>query len=196
MQSGNYLAFVHPSWPSTSLYLASIRTIMVPSSSSHTPDVIELSYLLLWMISSKLCRLSAWLRSHPASYDLVPLVPIYLNRCFSEVHWTIFIFIFIYFYFFKSYAFDWLRYKESMQLIAMANKKLVPPHPRKHPNPRVCLVWEQPHISPIAQPNSTNIHVHTKEVERNKTSRKEGNRAPYREVNSKVATAQNPQSSR
>jgi len=79
----------------------------------------------------------------------------------------------IFLIFFESYAFDWLRYKESMQLIAMANKSPIPPHPMKHPNPQVPLVWDQLHISPIAQPNPANIHVHTKKVERKEKSRKE-----------------------
>jgi len=60
-----------------------------------------------------------------------------------------------------------------MPLIAMANKNPIPSPPRKHPNSQVPLVCDQPHISPIAQPNPGNIHVHTKEVERKETSRKE-----------------------
>jgi len=79
----------------------------------------------------------------------------------------------IVFFFFKTYAFDWLRYKESMQLIAMADKNPIPPHPRKHPNPQVPLVCDQLHISPIAQPNSRNILVNMKEAEKKETSRKE-----------------------
>jgi len=44
------------------------------------------------------------------------------------------------FFFFESYAFDWLRYKDSMQLNAMANENPIPPHPRKHANSQVPLV--------------------------------------------------------
>jgi len=46
---------------------------------------------------------------------------------------------FFFSFFFKSYAFDWLMYKDSMQLNAIANKNPIPPHPRKYPNPQVPL---------------------------------------------------------
>ena len=78
-----------------------------------------------------------------------------------------------FFLFFKSYAFDCVRYKDSMQLNTMANKNTIPLDPMKHPNPQVPLVKDQPHISPIAEPNPTNIHVHTKKVERKEASMKE-----------------------
>ena len=58
------------------------------------------------------------------------IVENYLDSCMKSSNYCENFFLF-----FKSYAFDWLRYKDSMQLIAMANKNPIPPHPRKHSNP-------------------------------------------------------------
>ena len=44
------------------------------------------------------------------------------------------------FFLFKSDVFVCLRYKDSMQIIAIGNKNPIPPHSGKQPNPQVSLV--------------------------------------------------------
>jgi len=77
-----------------------------------------------------------------------------------------------FFFFFKSYV-RCFKVQEMTCILMIWPKENTPPHPRKHPNPQVPLVQDQPHISPIAQPNPTNILVHTKEAERQEGSMKE-----------------------
>jgi len=60
-----------------------------------------------------------------------------------------------------------------MELIAVANKNSIPPQPRKHPRPPSPSVRRPTAHLAYHPPYPTNIHVHTKEVERKETSRKE-----------------------
>jgi len=61
----------------------------------------------------------------------------YTLNCLENIFETLVTSFF--FFFFQSYVFVCLRYKDSMQLIAMANKNPIPPHTGKHPNPQVPL---------------------------------------------------------